>query len=130
MDLVDNSEARFAEIREEYTRYMAGLGVTAEQYIPISARDGHNLVERSAATPWCAGPTLVETLDGFRPAQRQIDLPLRLQVQDIYKLDDRRILVGRIESGSLPVGDELLFSPRNHRSPYASTPPWHAQAPP
>jgi bifunctional enzyme CysN/CysC len=125
MDLVDNSEARFAEIREEYTRYMAGLGVTAEQYIPISARDGHNIVERSTATPWYAGPTLVETLDGFRPAQRQIDLPLRLPVQDIYKFDERRILVGRIESGSLAVGDEILFSPSNKRSRVASIEAWH-----
>ncbi len=130
MDLVENSEARFTEIREEYTRYMAGLGVSAEQYIPISARDGHNIVERSAATRWYAGPTLVETLDAFRTAQRQVDLPLRLPIQDVYKFDERRILVGRIESGSLAVGDEILFSPSNKRSRIASIEAWHVAAPP
>src|SRR3546814_14042700 len=130
MDLVDNSEARFAEIREEYTRYMAGLGVTAEQYIPISARDGHNLVERSVATPWYAGPTLVETLDGFRPAQRQIDLPLRLPVQDIYKFDERRILVGRLECGRLAVGDQCLSSPGNQRPRVHRIQASHCPAPP
>src|SRR3546814_4215055 len=72
MDLVDNSEARFTEIRAEYTRYMAGLGVTAEQYIPNSARDGHTIVERSAPSSWYSGPTLVETLDSFRSAQRPV----------------------------------------------------------
>lgn len=129
MDLVANSEARFAEIRREYTEYMAGLGVTAEQYIPISARDGHNIVSRAAATGWYEGPTLVETLDGFRPAQRQIDLPLRLPIQDVYKFDERRILVGRIESGRLAVGDELLFSPSNKRTRVASIEAWHVPAP-
>ncbi len=129
MDLVGNSEARYAQIRREYTDYMAGLGVAAEQYIPISARDGHNIAQRSAAIGWYEGPTLSETLDSFRPAQRQIDLPLRLPIQDIYKFDERRILVGRIESGRLAVGDEILFSPSNKRTRVASIEAWHVPAP-
>jgi bifunctional enzyme CysN/CysC len=129
MDLVDNSEARFADIRHEYTDYLAGLGVSADRFIPISARDGHNIVHRDAATAWYEGPTLVETLDSFRPARREIDLPLRLPIQDIYKFDERRILVGRVESGRIAVGDEILFSPSNKTTRVASIEAWHVPAP-
>ncbi len=129
MDLVGNAEARFAEIRHEYTDYLAGLGVAADLFIPISAREGHNIARRAPELGWYEGPTLVEALDGFGPAQRQIDLPLRLPIQDIYKFDERRILVGRIESGRLAVGDEILFSPSNKTTRIASIEAWHVPAP-
>ena len=129
MDLVGYSEARFAGIRREFTDYLAGLGVSVDHFIPISARAGHNLVRRASEMTWYEGPTLIEVLDGFRPAQRQVELPLRLPIQDVYKFDERRILVGRIESGRLAVGDEILFSPSNKSARIASIEAWHAPAP-
>jgi bifunctional enzyme CysN/CysC len=111
MDLVDYDEARFREIEAEYTSYLAGIGVTARRVIPISAREGDNVASTSDRMGWYDGPSVIETLAEFElPASSQ-DLPLRLPLQDVYKFDDRRILAGRIESGSLKTGDELLFPP-------------------
>jgi bifunctional enzyme CysN/CysC len=111
MDLVNYSAAKYEEIRRVYSGYLAGFGASADFVIPVSAREGENLVQRAASMPWYEGPTLVEALDCFRPAPRPVELPLRLPVQDIYKFDDRRIIAGRIESGRLAVGDRLVFSP-------------------
>jgi bifunctional enzyme CysN/CysC len=111
MDLVGYSASRYEEIRRVYTDYLAGFGAEADVVVPISAREGENLVQRAASMAWYDGPTLIEALDSFRPALRPVELPLRLPVQDIYKFDDRRIVVGRIESGRVVVGDRLLFSP-------------------
>ena len=129
MDLVGYSMARFDEIRAAYAGYLNGLGVTADHFIPIVARDGDNIVARSAAMGWYEGPSVIEALDGFRAAVRPTDLPLRLPIQDVYKFDDRRILVGRIESGRLRVGDRLLFSPANESARVAGIEAWNAPGP-
>ncbi|MFX7167280.1 hypothetical protein ABTI49_19720, partial [Acinetobacter baumannii] len=57
------------------------------------------------------GPTVVEALDALEPARPLAELPLRLPVQAIYKFDDRRIVAGRVESGSLKAGDEIVIMP-------------------
>ncbi len=111
MDLVGYSASHYEEIRRIYTDYLAGFGARADFVIPVSAREGENLVRRAPSMPWYEGPTLIDALDSFRPAPRPVELPLRLPVQDIYKFDERRIIAGRIESGRLAVGDLLLFSP-------------------
>ncbi|WP_374656096.1 adenylyl-sulfate kinase [Dongia sp.] len=128
MDLADFREERFAEIAREYSGYLASLGITANYIIPIAARDGDNIVNRSARMSWYQGPTLVEALDSSKPTAPLSALPLRLPIQDIYKFDDRRILAGRIASGSLSVGDTLLFSPSNKTAKIASIEAWSAPA--
>jgi bifunctional enzyme CysN/CysC len=129
MDLVDYSAARYEDIRRNYTHYLAGLGAHADHVVPISARDGDNLVRRSTTMAWYEGPTLMEALGSFRPSTRPVDLPLRLPIQDIYKFDDRRIIAGRIESGRLAIGDRLLFSPSGKQAHVASIEGWNKPAP-
>jgi len=129
MDLVDFSAGHYEDIRASYARYLAGLGAKADYVVPVSARDGDNLVQRSHRMPWYEGPTLMEALDSFRAPPRPVDLPLRMPVQDIYKFDQRRIVVGRIESGKLAVGDRLLFSPSNKIARVASIEGWNRPAP-
>ncbi|MDY0872526.1 adenylyl-sulfate kinase [Dongia rigui] len=128
MDLVDFSEARFAEISREYSSYLESLGIKANYIIPMAARDGDNIVTRSPRAPWYKGPTLIEALDSFRPAAPLSALPLRLPIQDVYKFDDRRILAGRIASGRLKVGDKLMFSPSNKTAQISSIEVWSAPA--
>ncbi|WP_368413293.1 adenylyl-sulfate kinase [Dongia sp.] len=128
MDLVDFSAARFDEIAREYSAYLGSLGIKASYIIPLAARDGDNIVAKSARTQWYQGPTLVEALDSFTPAAPLAALPLRLPIQDIYKFDERRILAGRIASGRLKVGDTLLFSPSNKTAKVASLEGWSAPA--
>ena len=111
MDRVDFSAARFAEISDEIAAHLSGLGVNPAAIIPISARDGDGVKIHTPRIGWYRGPTVVEALDALEPARPLEALPLRLPVQAIYKFDDRRIVAGRIESGSLTAGDEVVIMP-------------------
>jgi bifunctional enzyme CysN/CysC len=111
MDRVDFSAARFNEISDEISAHLTGLGVAPTAVIPISARDGDGVAERTPRTQWYDGPTVVEALDALEPAPPLEALALRLPVQAIYKFDDRRIVAGRIESGNLSAGDEVVIMP-------------------
>jgi len=111
MDRVDFSADRFKEISDEISAHLIGLGVTPSAVIPISARDGDGVAEHTPRIGWYRGPTVVEALDALEPARPLEQLALRLPVQAIYKFDDRRIVAGRIESGSLKAGDEIVIMP-------------------
>jgi len=131
MDLEDYSEKKFRKIEKEYKKYLADIGVIPTDFIPIAARDGENMVRRSEHMPWYTGPTVVEALDRFKKKPELDDLPLRLPVQDVYRFDEhKRIFAGRIESGTLKVGDELLFSPSNKSSKVTSIEIWNSKTPP
>jgi bifunctional enzyme CysN/CysC len=126
MDLVDFSEARFGEVAHEIAAYLAKVGLTARHIIPVAARDGDNLFVASQRMPWNAEPTVAAALDGLGAPLHQRDLPLRLPVQDVYKFDARRIVVGRIETGEIALGDTLLFSPSGKTARIASIEAWNA----
>ena len=111
MDRVDFGADRFQEISDEISAHLTGLGVTPSAVIPISARDGDGVAERTPRIGWYKGPSVVEALDALEPARPLEQLPLRLPVQAIYKFDDRRIVAGRIESGHLKAGDEIVIMP-------------------
>ncbi len=111
MDRVDFSAARFREISDEISAHLTGLGVTPTAVIPISARDGDGVAEQTPRIGWYQGPTVVAALDALEPARPLEQLALRLPVQAIYKFDDRRIVAGRIESGHLSAGNEIVIMP-------------------
>lgn len=124
MDRVDFGAERFAEIRDEITTHLAGLGVTPSAVIPISARDGDGVAARTSRTRWYQGPTVVEALDALEPARPLAQLALRLPVQAVYKFDDRRIVAGRVESGSLARGDEIVIMPAGKIAKIKSVESW------
>jgi bifunctional enzyme CysN/CysC len=111
MDRVDFSAARFKEISDEISEHLTGLGVTPSSVIPISARDGDGVATLTPRIGWYGGPTVVAALDALEPARPLEALPLRLPVQAIYKFDDRRVVAGRIESGHLTAGEEIVIMP-------------------
>jgi bifunctional enzyme CysN/CysC len=124
MDRVDFSAERFNAIRDEISAHLTGLGLAPTAVIPISARDGDGVAERTAKIDWYSGPTVVEALDALQPARPQNELALRLPVQAIYKFDDRRIVAGRIESGSLTAGDEIVIMPAGKIAKIRSVEGW------
>ncbi len=126
MDAVDYDRERFVGVERDITSYLSSIGVTPTYVIPVSAREGDHVVQRSAEMTWYQGPTVVEALDHFHPVTEPDDLPLRLPVQDVYKFDQRRIIAGRIECGMLRVGDTILFSPANKTARVASIESWPA----
>ncbi len=125
MDLVDYDEGRFLDVAAAMRDYLAQLGVRATHYVPVSGRGGDGIVGPSKSMPWYQGPSLAELLDGFSSPPSAADRPLRLPVQDVYKFDERRIIVGRVESGRLAVGDTLVFAPGGKAARIASIEAWH-----
>ncbi|HVR34494.1 MAG TPA: adenylyl-sulfate kinase, partial [Methylomirabilota bacterium] len=102
------------------------LGVEPRLFIPIAAKHGDNIASPSTHTPWWKGPTVVQALDDFHVTDLPTEKPLRFPVQDVYRFDERRIIAGRVESGTLKVGDHLLFSPSNKTSTVRSIERWSA----
>lgn len=120
MDLVDYDQNVFEAVRAEYETFLAGVGIEPLCYIPVSGREGDNAVELSERTPWYTGHTVLSALDSFQKAPPPDDKPFRMPVQDVYKFtrfgDDRRIIAGTIQSGTLQTGDEVIFYPSGKRS--------------
>jgi len=120
MDLVGYDAEAYRNLCREFIAFLSELKVLPLSFIPVSARDGENIASRSEAMPWYDGPTVLEQLDGFEQRTGKADLPLRFPVQDIYKFteegDDRRIIAGTIETGSMRVGDEIVFLPSGKRT--------------
>ena len=124
MDLVDYDRGVFDAIREEYTAFLRQVGIEPSGFIPVSGREGDNVVGPSPKMPWYDGLSVLEMLDSFPKEAPPVDQPLRFPVQDIYKFtadgDDRRIIAGRIETGSVATGDEVIFLPSGKKSRIAS----------
>ncbi len=126
MDMVGYEQEQFDLIEEEYRDYLRTIGVEPTFVIPVSAREGDNIATQSTNMPWYKGPTVVRALDSFLPSAPAVDQPLRFPIQDVYKFDTRRIIAGRLESGSLKVGDTLVFSPSNKTARVKTIESWSA----
>ncbi|MCX7746491.1 MAG: GTP-binding protein [Clostridia bacterium] len=114
MDLIDYSEEKFNSIKQEMNEFLNNLHVYPMKYIPISAFYGENMTSQSEKMPWYKGEPILGAIDLIEKDKGLADKPLRFPIQDVYKFDKhRRIIAGRIESGSLNVGDEILISPSN-----------------
>lgn len=126
MDLADYSQERFEQIEKEYREFLKGLGVTPKIFIPISARHGDNIASFSPNMLWWKKSTVVQALDEFKVTDLPLNQSLRFPIQDVYRFDERRILAGRVESGSIKVGDKLIFAPTNKTSTVKSIERWSA----
>jgi sulfate adenylyltransferase large subunit len=121
MDLVDFDEAVFHSIRSDFSAFAEGLGLTEITYVPLSALEGDNVVDRSERTPWYDGPSLLEHLEQVEVASdRNLD-DLRLPVQWVIRPQsaehhDYRGYAGRLASGVLSPGDEVVVLPSGRRS--------------
>ena len=124
MDGVNYAESRFREIEKESVTFLERLGMKASACIPVSAAMGDNLIQASKAMPWFTGVSLLGALEQLQIASSAGDLPLRFPIQDIYRLENKRIFAGRIESGALKVGDQLLFSPHHKTAGVATIERW------
>lgn len=126
MDLVGYKQDVFEKIREEYTNFLASMEVKAKDFIPVSAKLGTNIANPAKEEmPWYDGPTVLEMVDRFPGKVAQVNRPFRMPVQDVYKFDLRRIIAGRVESGRVKVGDELIFSPSNKRGTIKTIEGWN-----
>jgi elongation factor 1-alpha len=111
---VNWSEARFNEIKNEVSNFIKKIGYNPEQvpFVPISGWLGDNMLEKSTNMTWWKGPTLLEALDSLTPPKRPSDKPLRIPLQDVYKIGGiGTVPVGRVETGILKPGQVVTFAP-------------------
>ena len=128
MDLEGYSQERFQQVETEYRAWLKTIGVETQAFIPIAAKHGDNIASRSSNMSWWQGGTVREALDAFKMSEAPEGQPLRFPIQDVYRFDDRRILAGRVEAGSIKVGDCLVFSPSNKTSTVKTIERWNAPA--
>jgi bifunctional enzyme CysN/CysC len=127
MDLANYSESTFRDIEKAYGAFLRTVGLNAGAFVPISASSGVNVVSSGhPAIAWFKGPSLLQAIDKLEAAESAAHQPLRFPIQDVCRLENRRVLVGRIESGTLRVGDQLLFSPRHKTARVATIERWRA----
>jgi elongation factor 1-alpha len=111
---VNYSEKRFTEIKDEVSGFLAKVGFKPKKikFVPISGWTGDNMIEKSANTPWYKGPCLLEALDQIKPPKRPSDKPLRLPLQDVYKIGGiGTVPVGRVETGVIKPGMVVQIAP-------------------
>jgi len=120
MDLVGHSQERFESIKSEYSEFLTQVGVQPLGFIPISALEGHNIANLAQSMPWYQGATVLQQLDNFKKQAAKVEKPFRMPVQDIYKFtaqgDDRRLVVGTIDTGCIEVGTPVTFYPSHKKS--------------
>jgi len=111
---VNYSETRFNEIKNEVSGFIKKIGYNPEKvnFVPISGWNGDNMMEKSSNLPWYKGPTLLEAIDLIEEPKRPSDKPLRLPLQDVYKIGGiGTVPVGRVETGILKPGMTVQFAP-------------------
>jgi translation elongation factor TU len=110
MDLVDYSQERFQEVKEEITGFLGSLEIRPSYTVPLSAIKGDNVATASKLLPWYSGPTALEALDTFAELKIE-EKPLRFPIQDIYQIEGKQIIVGRVEAGTVKTGEILYVLP-------------------
>ena len=117
MDLVDFSEQRFNEIKDEYLAFAAKLGLKDIRFVPISALEGDNVVNRSDNTPWFSGQPLMEILETVEVSRDKNLEHFRFPVQYVNRPNlDFRGFCGTIASGVIRPGDEVMALPSRRTS--------------
>jgi elongation factor 1-alpha len=142
MDTTNWSEARYQEIIKETSNFIKKVGYNpkAVPFVPISGFHGDNMLEATTNAPWykgweketkggkATGKTLLEAIDAIEPPKRPTDKPLRLPLQDVYKIGGiGTVPVGRIETGTLKPGMVVTFAPTNVTTEVKSVEMHHEQ---
>lgn len=120
MDLVDYDQKVFESVKAEYLEFLKQINITPKFVLPVSSFMGENIVKKSDKMPWYDGMCILEVLDEFECEEDNAKQPFRMPVQDVYKFtrngDDRRIVAGTIETGTIRAGQEVVFYPSGKRS--------------
>ena len=120
MDLINFDENIFQQVKTEYTDFLSELNLEPVSYIPVSAMNGDNITGPSKNLLWYKGHSVLEQLDSFKGEEVDEKYSFRFPVQDIYKFtgsdDDRRIIAGTVQSGSVKIGEEVVFLPSGKKS--------------
>lgn len=145
MDTANWAQARYEEIIKETSNFIKKVGFQPKEvaFVPISGFNGDNMLEPSTNCPWykgwnketkaggaVTGKTLLEAIDAVNPPSRPTDKPLRLPLQDVYKIGGiGTVPVGRVETGIIKPGMVVKFAPANVTTEVKSVEMHHEQLP-
>lgn len=121
LDTVSWSEERFNEIKDQMSGFLSTANFQQKNiaFVPVSGLRGDNLVKKSSdpAASWYTGPTLVEELENSEPNARALAKPLRMTISEVYRTMQSPVTVaGRLDAGSLQMGDALLVQPSSEKA--------------
>lgn len=131
-------EKRFKEIKDEVQGRLKKIGYKPTNkkgdelipFIPMSGFNGDNIIEKSDKMKWYKGKTLMEALDSIVPPKRPTDKPLRVPLQDVYKIGGiGTVPVGRVETGIMKPNTDVLFAPTGKTTVCKSVEMHHEQVP-
>ena len=129
---VNWSKERYEEMKNEISRMLRMVGYKIEKinFIPVSGWTGDNLIKKSDKMPWYNGPTLMEAFDLLEVPAKPTNKPLRIPIQDVYSITGiGTVPVGRVETGTLKPGQNLVFMPSNKTAEVKSIEMHHTQIP-
>ncbi|MDR0409499.1 MAG: GTP-binding protein [Spirochaetaceae bacterium] len=130
MDLAGYDEGVFNGIKAEYERYLEKLRVRPQAFVPVSAREGKNIISRAEETAWYKGKTVLEALDSFAPLASAAKSFFAMPVQDVYRFssdnDERRIYAGTVVSGAVRAGEAVRFIPSGKEAHIKNIEVWNA----
>lgn len=128
MDAVGHDPEVYENVARDVRDYLNSIGVTPRFIVPISARHGDMIAGRGEKMDWYTGKTLTEVFDSFEVEVSPVSRPLRFPVQDVYRFKEKRVIVGRVETGILRTGDRMMFSPGNEEATITSIEVWPEDA--
>ena len=129
-DIYDYSEDRFNECKESVGDLLKSIGFKNVKFIPTSGMQMENLSKKSDKMPWYDGPTLIDAIDEFTLPEKPTGKPLRLPIQDAYRIKGTGVVpVGRVETGILKKGDQIIIMPTGFKGEVRSIEMHHEEIP-
>lgn len=116
MDAVNYDRVKYEEMKQAIIAKIKPMGYAVDKipFVPVSAYCGDNVAKRSEKTSWYNGPTLIEAFDSLTEPAKPIDKPLRLPIQEIFNIKGQgTVPVGRVESGVIKPGQQIIVMPEN-----------------
>jgi len=126
------NQERYEDVRNGASDLLKITGYRVENisFVPTSGWTGDNLAVKSKNMPWYKGPTLVQALDNFTVPSKPVNKPLRLPIQDVYTITGvGTVPVGRVETGVMKVGDQIIIMPSGNRGEVRSIETHHTMIP-
>ncbi len=126
------NQERYEDVRNGASDLLKITGYRIENisFVPTSGWTGDNLAVKSKNMPWYKGPTLVQALDNFTVPSKPVNKPLRLPIQDVYTITGvGTVPVGRVETGVMKVGDQIIIMPSGNRGEVRSIETHHTMIP-
>jgi sulfate adenylyltransferase large subunit len=111
MDIIHYDIKRFQEVKKELIVFLHQLSLKTDIFIPISAKEGEGITKKSPRMSWYRGQCFIDALDAIGIKKKEEKKPLRFPVQDIYIVNEKPVIVGRIASGSVKRGETIVSYP-------------------